>query len=202
MPPPADLGSGRSYKRVDNPLDMMRVLKKCLPLLAVAGAVAAWWFLMAPAFLGGPATYVMVSGKSMLPTLRDGDLVVLHEQASYSPADVVAFRVPEGEPGEGAIVIHRIAGGSPQEGFVMQGDNKNSPDPWRPAEGDVLGKMWFHIPGAGRALAFLQAPLPLATLAGWAVMLLVALGGRPAHDRDAPAPARGARSPAKSRGKV
>jgi len=183
-------------------LDSIRPLKKCVLLLAVAGAVAAWWLLMAPASLGGPATYVMVSGKSMLPTLHEGDLAVLHEQASYSPGDVVAFRVPEGDPGEGAIVIHRIAGGSPRDGFVMQGDNKNDPDPWRPTQDNVLGKMWFHVPGAGRALAILQAPLPLATLVGWAAMLMVALGGRPARHRDAPAPAGGARSAAKGGGKV
>ena len=176
--------------------------KSRLLFLPLAAIVVAWFLLLRPAFLGGPASYVVVSGHSMEPTLYTNDLAVTRKQASYSTGDVIAFRVPEGEPGEGAIVIHRIAGGSPQDGFVMQGDNKNSPDPWRPIQGDVLGKMWFHVPGAGRALAFLQAPLPLATLAGWAAMLMVAMGGRPARHRDPPVPARRARSAAKGGRKV
>ena len=61
-------------------------------------------------FLGGPASYVIVSGHSMEPTLYTGDLVVVHQRDEYSVGDMVAFEI-EG----GSQVIHRIVGGSAAE---------------------------------------------------------------------------------------
>ena len=85
-------------------------------------------------FLGGPATYVMVSGsqhEAHLGQRRPGPGAP-REGRHTAAGDIVVFRVPQGEPGEGATVIHRIVGGSPDEGFVMQGDNKDGPDSWQP----------------------------------------------------------------------
>ena len=59
----------------------------------------------------------------MQPTLYEGDLAVVRQQSSYEEGDIVAFRVPEGEDGEGAIIIHRIVGGDAENGFILQGDN-------------------------------------------------------------------------------
>jgi signal peptidase I len=110
----------------------------------------------------------------MEPSLRQGDLAVVRKQGSYSPGDVVAFRVPRGEAGDGAIVIHRIVGGTAEDGFIMQGDNKENPDLWRPTQDDIVGGMWFSVPRAGGVLAFLQGPLRLAGLAsGFAVFLVL-----------------------------
>lgn len=131
--------------------------------------------MLRPHSLGGPVTYVMVSGQSMEPTFHGGDLAVVRAKQTYTSGDIVAFRVPKGEPGEGAIVIHRIVGGSADGGFLVQGDNKRLPDPWRPKGEDIIGEMWFHVPGAGRVLAFLRAPLPLATIAAQ-LAIFVTLG--------------------------
>jgi len=144
--------------------------------VALVAVGAAWLLLFRPTFLGGPATYVMVSGVSMEPTLDSGDLVLVRQQRHYSSGDIVVFRVPKGEPGEGAAVVHRIVGGSPDEGFVMQGDNKQGPDPWRPTKDDVVGKLWFSAPGASRFLAVFQSPLPLAVLASGVAVFLVLVG--------------------------
>lgn len=146
---------------------------RCLPAAATVVLLVAWFLLLRPAFLGGPASYVMVDGASMEPTLHGGDLAVVRQQGAYGPGDIVAFRVPEGEPGEGATVIHRIVVGSAEEGFIVQGDNKERLDPWRPTGDDIVGKMWFHVPAVGRFLALLRAPLPLAALAGGLAILLV-----------------------------
>lgn len=139
-----------------------------LPLLAL---LLAWFFLFRPVSLGGPASYVMVSGVSMEPTLHSGDLVATRKHESYQKGEIVAFRV------EGGIVIHRIVGGSAGEGFVMQGDNKNAPDLWRPTAGDVVGRLWFTIPAGGDFLALLRQPLILGSLAGGLGMLTVLSGG-------------------------
>jgi len=153
-------------------------LKRRALVTLIAGAfVVAWFLLLGPSFLGGPASYILVSGDSMEPTLSGGDLTVLRQQDRYREGDIVAFRVPKGELAEGAIVIHRIVGGTAEQGFIMQGDNKERPDLWRPGPQDIIGKKWLHLPGVGHFLAFLRAPLPLATLAGGLGMLMVLSGG-------------------------
>jgi len=149
------------------------VTGKALLLVPTAGLFLAWFVLFRPAFLAGPASYIMVSGTSMERTLHSGDLALTQKQQSYGMGDVVAFRVPNGEPGEGAMVIHRIVGGTAEDGFITQGDNKENSDVWRPTQGDIVGEMWFRVPGAGRLLATLQSPMVLAGLAGGLGVFLV-----------------------------
>ena len=92
--------------------------------------------------------------------MHDGDLAVVLRGAKYTIGDVIAYRVPE------AIVIHRVIGGSPSEGYITQGDNTPAPDEWRPSYAEVLGREWFHIPGGGRILMRLQQPTMLGALVG------------------------------------
>ena len=139
---------------------------------------ALWFFTLRPAFLGGKTSYAIVNGVSMLPTLRQGDLVIVRRHAAYQVGEIIAYRIPDGEPGAGAIIIHRIVGGSPDAGYLTKGDNKPAPDVWRPTQNDVVGERWVRIARAGSALAYLRAPLPLATVV--AVPLFIAIFG--AHE--------------------
>jgi signal peptidase I len=148
----SQLGGGRTVK-----------LLKLASLIAIAGLAVAWFILLRPVFLGGSATYIIVSGASMEPGLRSGDLAVLHRQADYQPGDVVVFGV-----GGGGAVIHRIIGGDSEEGFQTQGDNQSRPDLWRPTLDDIGGKLWFSVPGVGRFIDHLQQPLALATIVTFA----------------------------------
>lgn len=134
---------------------------KHLWLLAVIALAIAWSVLLRPDFLGGPASYIIVSGESMEPTLYSGDLAILRKQEAYHPGDVVTFAV-----GGGDAVIHRIVGGSGEEGFDTQGDNQDRPDLWRPTSADIAGSLWLSIPGAGRVFTYLQQPVLLALIAG------------------------------------
>lgn len=141
-------------------------MRKILSFLAVMLSLV-WFIYFRPAFLGGPASYIIVSGVSMEPTLYTGDLAVMQRQAAYAPGDIVAFRVPGGH------VIHRIVGGSAEEGFITRGDNKTSTDPWRPRPEDIAGRMWFHIPGGGRPLQVLRQPKYILALGGLAAFLFL-----------------------------
>jgi len=151
-------------------------LRTALLALVTAGLLVAWFFLLRPESLGGPATYVMVHGHSMEPTLRTGDLAVVRPQADYRPGDVIAFRVPEGQPGEGGMVIHRVAGETP-DGFVTQGDNRDTPDGWRPTADDIVGRVWFNVPAGGDFVYLLRQPLILGSVVGGVGMLTVLSGG-------------------------
>lgn len=142
-----------------------------LALLA-AGAVAFW-----PAALGGATSYVVVSGDSMLPTLRPGDLVVLRAGGRYDPGDVVAYRPPPGDIAEHAVVIHRLGPPGPDGSLTARGDHNTHDDPWTVTQDRVLGRVWLHVPGIGRALVLLRSPLALGLLAGLgAVWTVVRLG--------------------------
>ena len=159
------------------------MLKLVLRVLALA-IVVSWFFLLRPAFLDGPASYVIVSGISMEPTMYTGDLALALKQGSYTVGDVVAFRVEEGEtrgyrvPEGGGIVIHRIIGGDAQSGYLMQGDNNSWVDPWQPAQDKVVGRAVFFIPRLGAVFSYLQDPLRLSLAVG-GLSIYISLAIRP-----------------------
>ena len=114
----------------------------------------------------------------MEPGLSDGDLALVRQRGSYQVGDVVAFRIPDGEAGARAIVIHRIVGGSPHSGYVLKGDNRTGPDIWRPKRDDVVGALSFSVAGGGLVFGFVRSPFALASLAALIAFVVIALGGR------------------------
>ena len=143
--------------------------------LLTIGVVIGWVLLLRPQNLGGPASYVMVSGQSMEPTYQSGDFVIALERDSYGIGDVIVYRVPEGDLGAGRLIIHRVIDGDQVSGFRTQGDNRPTPDEWKPTEEDIVGKLWFHIPNAGGLLPWLRSPIVLASFFGVFTFFLVFL---------------------------
>lgn len=150
---------------------MARVTRTALRL-AAAAAVVGWFLLFRPLVLGGPATYVIVSGRSMLPTLQGSDLVVTHQRDTYQAGDVVAFRI------DGNYVIHRIVGGNGADGYETRGDNNPAIDPWRPTNADIAGESRYVVAGGGQPIQRLrQNPFLLACLGGaFALFLMLSRG--------------------------
>ena len=151
----------------------MRRIGHVLAMAAFASLGIVWALIFRPQWLGGPATYVMVRGDSMLPTFETGDLVITESRAEYRAGDVVAYRVPSSDVGSGLLVIHRIAGGDARRGFVLRGDNNSEPDPWLPTGADIVGVASFRIPEAGTLLGLLHDPATLASLGAALVVILV-----------------------------
>lgn len=132
--------------------------------------IAYWAALLRPPALGGDTEYVFVRGTSMYPTYEGGDLVVIRKQRAYRVGDVVAF-TPAGST---AHVIHRIVGVD-GERYVMQGDNRNAIDPWRPTAEEINGKPMFMVPQLGRYLLLIAgSPAAQAGAAAVATFLTVA----------------------------
>lgn len=164
--------------RPPRPLDVsLRRLAGVAGATIVALACVLWAQYLRPQWLGGPAAYVLVSGHSMEPRYQTGDLVVVERRRSYHRGEVIAYRVPEGDPMAGAQVIHRIVGGDARHGFVVRGDNRTAPDIWHPRARDVVGAKVLTVPDAIVALRFLRSPLLLALLAASFVFVSVAAGG-------------------------
>ena len=155
--------------------------------IALTLLVALTWFqYLRPSSLGGPATYVIVTGTSMLPSIESGDLAVAFEQDSYAVGDVVVYRVPVADPGAGTQIVHRVVG-EPERGrgYLVQGDNREGVDYWRPTDDEILGKMRVHLPRVGELLVFLKTTPGLAVVAGLATVLfaLALLPGVSQRDR-------------------
>ncbi len=163
QPEPQSKESRSTLKRVLN----------ALGLLLTIATVVLWALFLRPASLGGPASYVLVSGKSMLPRYHTGDLVLVERQSSYHVGEVIAYRVPKGDPMAGAQVIHRIVGGNATAGFIVQGDNRTAPDVWRPKTKDIVGAKALRLPDAVVVLGFLRSPLLLGLFAACFVFVRV-----------------------------
>ena len=146
--------------------------------IAIAILLCLFWAqFLRPQSLGGNAGYVLVSGQSMEPRYHTGDLVLVEKHASYHAGELIAYRVPKGDPMAGAQVIHRIIGGNAQSGFIVQGDNRTAPDVWRPKSGDIVGAKALRIPNAVLILQFLRSPILLALLAACFVFVRVLVPG-------------------------
>ncbi len=162
-----------------------RHTREAVGWLLVALVLITWAVTLRPTQLGGPATWVVVSGDSMEPTLSDGDLVVLRSADGYAVGDVVTYPVPAGGPGAGSLVIHRVV--AAHDGtLTTQGDNRDRADDWRPAEEAGRGALWLHVPGGGRVLLHLVQPPAVAAAAGGGFTLWLLLrprGAPPQHHR-------------------
>ena len=118
--------------------------------------LAVVWAIGGPAQFGGPASYVITNGTSMLPNFHSGDLAVTRRAGQYHTGDIVAYRLRSR-----TVVLHRIVG-EDGDRFITKGDNNPSADTARPANGDILGVLWLHIPSAGRLLEQLRRPQIMA----------------------------------------
>ncbi|WP_454050945.1 S24/S26 family peptidase [Cellulomonas sp. Marseille-Q8402] len=140
-------------------------LRSALGWAGTAGIVAVLVWFGWPSTLGGCTTLTIVSGHSMEPTYYTGDLVV-SRCGSPAVGDVVVYTPPDLERGR---IIHRVVGGDAADGWVIQGDNNDFLDPWRPHAADVLGIARLHVPGLGRVASILLDP--------WAWLSLVVVAG-------------------------
>lgn len=140
------------------PLDLPRTgvwqrsfrARRLLADVVVLALIAVLAFALWPARLGGATSYVIIKGTSMEPKFHTGDLAVVRTQDHYNVGDIVAYRIPKGGPGAGKMVIHRIIGHH-HGGYLMQGDNRTTPDTWNPTDPEVVGRyrMLVPIPGIG-----------------------------------------------------
>ena len=118
------------------------------------------WTIFAPLEVGGKVKYIIIDGTSMLPDLVNGDLVVVREESYYEVGDVVAYNYP----GIGTV-IHRIIEIQGDK-FFLKGDNNTWIDGYSPTVDEIYGKLWIHIPGAGKIILKLKEPVFFALLIG------------------------------------
>lgn len=149
---------------------LSRPFQQSLTALAFV-LVGIIYYLFAPAQVGGSASYVMIDGNSMEPGFHYGDLVVVRSADSYAIGDVVTYKDALLKD---KYVIHRI---KRIEGwrYVFQGDNNAWEDSYHPVLADLVGKLWLHVPKAGKLIMGLRSPVNFAitsTLLGGALLMM------------------------------
>jgi signal peptidase I len=133
--------------------------------LAAAALTALGWFALAPTSIGGPTSYVLTSGTSMLPHFHAGGVVLTRAQSDYRVGEVVAYRNRQLH----MVVMHRIVA-RVGDRYVFKGDNNNFRDSYHPTRADLIGREWLYWPSGARWVAVVREPvmfgLILAAL-GW-----------------------------------
>jgi len=166
-------------------------IRRVSSVVLLLAAIAAAWLLM-PTLFGGRVSYVEVTGNSMDPTLSSGDLVAVREHSHYHVGDVIAYRIPNGEFGQGRTVIHRIVGGNEDTGFLTRGDNRTTDDMWHPTPADIKGARWFRVPGIGATIDRIRSPLGIAAFAALlsilAMLALIPRASTPTPPNNEPEP--------------
>lgn len=135
-------------------------MKRLINWGAFVIVLTAVWALAGPTALGGPASYVIVDGRSMEPAYSHGDLVIARAQASYEVGDVIVYDAPVDAQFN---VIHRIV--EPTDGgFITQGDNRETADGWIAPHDMIFGASWLMIPKGGHIVSFIRQPAVIAGL--------------------------------------
>jgi signal peptidase I len=133
-------------------------------MLAVVVAVLACSLTAAVAV--GALKFSVVSGSSMLPTHKKGDLVVVANLPPYRVGTVAAYR----DQSTGQDILHRVVEVTPS-GFLMRGDNNESVDPYVPTVNDMYGREVVRVAGVGTVVVH---PLFLPSLSVSAVLVVAA----------------------------
>ena len=150
-----------------------RLLGLATSVAWILGSLTIGWLLW-PSSLGGCTTLTIVSGHSMEPTYYTGDLVV-SRCGAVDVGDVIVYNPPDVG---GARVIHRIIDGD-ASGWIVQGDNNDFLDPWKPTEENILGSAVLHLPQVGKFAAILLSPLTWISLMVVALAVVVWPGRKP-----------------------
>ncbi|MGH3413863.1 MAG: S24/S26 family peptidase [Marmoricola sp.] len=153
---PASVGVGRA-KHVR--------LRRLVMLAAGVGMLAVVWALFAPTAIGGPASYVVTDGTSMLPRFHGDGLVITRARPDYHVGEIVAYHNKELH----SVVMHRIVARAGDR-YVFKGDNNDFRDRFHPTKSGLVGQEWVYWPGAGRYLVMLRQPPVFAVIIAAAVL--------------------------------
>lgn len=145
-----------------------RILGMVLSVLALAGFALLNW----PQTLGGKANWTAVSGQSMLPNYRTGDMILTWRTERWGIGDNVLYST---DGTRDSLIFHRLINGNTVDGWQAKGDNNPGPDPSTVPQDRILGVELFHIPKAGYALTALKEPVVILAVVVLSVLFYALL---------------------------
>ena len=99
--------------------------RSAIRAMVYTGVAILIYAALASAFTGRPMLLTVVSSNSMYPTIEKGDVVVIGasgEDDSIEVGDIVVFRPESGRLASRGWIIHRVVGGTAEDGFITRGD--------------------------------------------------------------------------------
>src|SRR3990167_9186605 len=140
--------------------------------IALLLAVAVLLLVSLVPITGNVEIKIVKSG-SMEPAIETGSLVLVMPAADIKPGDIITF----GRDTKREIpTTHRVLEVNMVNGQTLittKGDANEEQDPAPVPLRDVIGKVFFHIPGAGYVLDFARQPVGFALLIGLPAMMIV-----------------------------
>ena len=143
-----------------------RNTKKLISGALLAVVLGSLWFYLAPTSVGGSTSWVVTDGISMEPRFHAGDLVIVRAQSHYRVGEIVAYRNRQLH----TVVLHRIVGRDGSR-YIFKGDNNNFLDFEHPAQSQLIGALWLHLPGVGSRLESLHSPTLIGCMFALATLL-------------------------------
>ena len=141
---------------------LQKVRDVMVSIFTIIVIIACWYAIIVKMILkvdvpmvGGYSALIVLSG-SMEPTIKTGEVIVIHAQKDYKIKDILTYR--EG----GILVTHRIVDET-ETTYTTRGDANNTDDP-PIKKTQAIGKTIFHIPYLGKAILFVQSPIGLASV--------------------------------------
>ncbi len=165
----------RSVRRVRQKIYRAVYLLLALLLLLALASLGSQMLNPGKALPGilGYSQLVVISG-SMQPAIDPGDLLIIREQESYLPGDIVTFI--DGQ----SLVTHRLL--DIKDGFALTRGDANNTDDAPVATENVLGRMVLRVPKLGQLVLFLRTNQGMLTLTALLILLiavpLIIRGGR------------------------
>lgn len=148
----------------------MKVIANTLYTVLIATLlVVAGFFLATLLPLPGKIEVKIVQSGSMEPAIPTGSVVVIAPSSAYAVGDVITFGK---DSARDVPTTHRIAEVT-DTGFITKGDANEERDVNPVPAGDVIGKVYLHVPYAGFVLDFARKPLGFALLIGLPALLII-----------------------------
>lgn len=127
--------------------------------------IVAMVVVLFAALVNADTPIVILSGSSMTPVLKPGDLVLLYRPhlSEIGLGDIVAYR-----DAAQTLVIHRVVDkGVDTSGsiyVITKGDSNQGPDDEKIDERNYAGKIYYAVSGAGKIINGFQNPMILALM--------------------------------------
>ena len=138
------------------------VRKALLAISPFLGALLIWGLLAIT--LGSSSPIVVVTGRSMKPTLEQGDLLFVKavDIGELHVGDIVVFHRPD----TGELVVHRVykivRGPGGEILLKTKGDNNEEPDRWLVSKDELVGKVVYRLPAVGKVVLFVRENAPIS----------------------------------------
>ena len=141
---------------------MLPIRTICISVAILLSVGIGWW-QFAPTSVGGRDSYFVLSGNSMLPLFRSGDLVILRTAPTYRVGEIAAYLTPQLE----VPIFHQIIAVHAGR-YTFKGENNSFVDPSHPSQKEIVGRLWLDLGSMGRILLWLRNPTVGAPLFGLA----------------------------------